>query len=180
MEIKRETTAGTPLLRQWTFWYLIPDRFTIKSANWDEFLHRLADFETIEEFWGILNSIEKASLLPKGCRYYVFKRGIRPLWEDRNNAGGIELSIEHVIAKSKKEKINDRFEDVVLSLIGETIAHSEHINGIEFTIRTDKFRMNLWVSATGKPFKDEISADLLKLARWKAQVTTSDIKPESN
>ena len=111
-------------------WCFIPDRFTTKDANWIDFLHPADTFDTIDKLWEIINSMEKSAFLPKGCRYYVFKKGIKPLWEDHFNQGGYEVSIEHAITKSKRNKITDRFLDCVFSLCGESFSHSDIVNDI--------------------------------------------------
>lgn len=165
------------LYRQWTLWYLIPDRFTVKDAKWNDFLHKVCDFETVEEFWGAINSLERGAYLPKGCRYYVFKRGIIPLWEEPQNIGGTEVTIEHAIAKAKKQKINDRWEDVLCSVVGETIPNGNFINGVEITVRAETFRISLWVAPCGEDAIKEISAHLAKVAKWNSPVKTTAIKP---
>ncbi|EAY01742.1 Eukaryotic initiation factor 4E family protein [Trichomonas vaginalis G3] len=172
MSIEKDGT----LYREWTLWYLIPDRYTMKEAAWKDFLHPIADFDTIDKFWAAFNSIEKASLLPKGCRYYVFRKGILPLWEDHANISGHEVSIEHTIAKAKKPKVNDRWEDVLFSVIGESFPYSDKINGVEFTVRTETFKIGVWVSQTPYEVTNAISAELAKLIRWNTPVKVSEIK----
>ena len=164
------------LYRNWSLWYLIPDRFTMKNSDWTDFLHKVCDFSTIDQFWEVLNSYEKASSLPKGCRYYVFKRGVKPLWEDPSNSGGFELSIEHQISHSKKQKINDRWEDILMALIGEILPHSELINGVEFTIRAETFRIKLWIAPCNKEIIPEISSEFSRIVKWKSSVQVTDIK----
>lgn len=158
------------LYRKWTLWYLIPDRYTMKDADWKEFLHKGCDFETISDFWAALNSLEKAAFLPKGCRYYVFKQGVVPLWEDISNRGGCEISIEHPIAKTKKQKINDRWEDALMSVIGETMPNSEAVNGLEFTVRTETFKISFWAAKCKDEIKDSLSAELKKIVKWNTEV----------
>lgn len=164
------------LYREWTLWYLIPDRYTMKEAAWKDFLHPIADFDSIEKFFAALNSVEKASLLPKGCRYYVFRKGVVPLWEDVANNGGHEISIEHQIAKAKKPKVNDRWEDVLFSVIGESFPNSDKINGVEFTVRTETFKICIWVAHSPEEVTNAISSELSKLIRWNSPVKVNDIK----
>ena len=61
----------------WTFSYCFPPRSPdIKIDQWERYLHYFTDFSSFEDFYGIINSIEKPSQLPVGCRYYVFRKGI--------------------------------------------------------------------------------------------------------
>ena len=158
------------LYRGWTLWYLIPDRYTMKDADWKDFLHKVCDFHTIDEMWAALNSLEKAAFLPKGCRYYVFKKGVVPLWEDSANANGFELSIEHQIAKAKKQKVNDRWEDALLAVLGESIPNSETVNGVEFTVRTETFKISYWIAKCSDEVKTSLAAELKKVAKWNSEV----------
>lgn len=170
-----EQQGDGKLLRKWSAWYLIPDRFTTRDANWNEFLHELGEFDSIEDFWAMYNSLEKSALLPKGCRHYIFKSGVPPLWEDRQNSNGFEISVSHPIAKSKRSKITDRFTDVVLSLIGETISNSELINGIEFRVRTEMYMISLWVASSSEEARQQIAKDLEKIVGWQTQATITPI-----
>ena len=164
------------LFRSWSLWYLIPDRYSMKVTDWNDFLHQLASFDTIDEMWSALNSIVKAAQLPKGCRYYIFRKGVRPVWEDKSNVGGFEISIEHPIARSKRPRITDRWIDVVLSVLGETISNSEAVNGVEFTVRAETFKIGIWTSPCPEQVPNQIKNDLAKLVGWKSQVKVTPIK----
>ena len=166
------------LFRSWTLWYLIPDRYTMKDADWTDFLHKVCDFNTVDGMWAALNSLEKAAFLPKGCRYYVFRQGITPLWEDSANSGGFELSIEHAIAKAKKQKVNDRWEDALLSVLGESIQHSDAVNGVEFTVRTETFKISYWIAKCSDEVKTALVGELKKAAKWNSEVKVTPLTPK--
>ncbi|KAH0785260.1 eukaryotic translation initiation factor 4E [Histomonas meleagridis] len=167
---------SSKLLRSWNFWYLIPDRSTNIDANWGDFLHCLGSIETIEDIWSTLNAVEPAHKLPKGCKYYVFKKGVNPLWEDNANINGYEISIEHQISGSKKANIADRWVDVVLSCIGETIAKSNLVNGVEFSVRAQNYKIGIWTSPCSEEDAQEITANLQKLTGWQTQAKFVQIK----
>ncbi|XP_044803717.1 eukaryotic translation initiation factor 4E type 1B isoform X2 [Bubalus bubalis] len=74
-----------PLLNRWALWFFKNDR----SRAWQNNLHRVTKFNTVEDFWAIYNNIQLASKLSSGCDYALFKDGIKPMWEDsRNKRGG--------------------------------------------------------------------------------------------
>lgn len=63
----------------------------------------IASFDTVEDFWSLYNHIKVASSLHQGCDYSLFKRGIRPMWEDdANKCGGRWL-----INLEKKQRVED-------------------------------------------------------------------------
>lgn len=50
--------------------------------------HKIASFDTVEDFWSLYNHIRVASDLKHGNDYSLFKRNIRPMWEDQSNKRG--------------------------------------------------------------------------------------------
>ena len=172
-----EPSTDGKLYRSWSLWYLIPDRYSMKVQDWNDFLHIMNTFDSIDDMWATLNAIEKAAQLPKGCRYYIFKKGVRPVWEDKSNVGGYEISIEHPVLKSVRKKITDRWVDVVLSILGENISNSELINGVEFTVRAQTFKIGIWTSRCSQAEADAIKTDLSHLVNWKTTVKQTIIQP---
>lgn len=85
MRMEPAETAQKHLLQnQWTFWYFENN----KDKNWEENLRVVSPFNTVEDFWSIYNHIKNASDLRQGCSYFVFKEGIKPMWEDVGNRAG--------------------------------------------------------------------------------------------
>lgn len=72
------------LQNQWTFWYFENN----KDKSWEDNLRVVSPFNTVEDFWSIYNHIKSASELRTGCSYFVFKEGIKPMWEDAGNRAG--------------------------------------------------------------------------------------------
>ena len=169
-------TSEGKLFRSWSVWYLIPDRYSMRDANWNDFLHEIGTFDTIQNFWDIFNSLEKSSHLPKGCRHYFFKTGIRPLWEDRQNTNGFEIALEHKITKQSRPKVSDRFLDILLALIGETIPNSELINGIEFRSRSETWMICFWVAPCSDEIRQQFAQFLETSTKWTQKATITPIK----
>ena len=48
----------------------------------------MINFDTVEDFWSLYNHIEVASKLQIGSDYSLFKKGIKPMWEDPHNKDG--------------------------------------------------------------------------------------------
>ena len=132
------------LLHTWTYWYLIPNRVGAKSTNWDDFLKALHSFHSIEDFWAIFNSIDPPYKLPKGCRYYIFKEGIKPVWEDPKNDGGFDISIEYDV--SRIQDVQQKWITIVTGALGNTMPHCQYINGVEFNNKGQKVKIGYWLS----------------------------------
>jgi translation initiation factor 4E len=160
--------------RAWSFWNLIPDLYTMRENDWKDYLHSLSTFNTISGFWSIVNSVEPVNRLPRGCRYYIFKAGTTPLWEDKANSGGFEVSLEKKIQKGKKT-VNDKWLNVVSSLIGETLKNSEWINGIEITVRAETYRISLWIAQTEEAIIKSIGEELQRVVKWGSELKISNI-----
>lgn len=170
------TEGDGKLYRTWSLWYLIPDRYHIGGNDWTDFLHELNTFDTIEGMWETLNSIGRAASLPKGSRFYIFRKGVRPLWEDRANKGGKLISIEHPIANAKKQKISDRWTDLVLSVLGETIANSDIINGVEFTVRKGTYNTCVWLAPCEDQATAVVEKELSRIINWKSPIKVTKIE----
>lgn len=165
------------LYRSWTLWYLIPDRYQIRGSAWTDYLHEFATFDTIDEMWAALNAVGSASHLPKGSRFYIFRNGVQPLWEDKANAGGKLVSIEHQIAHARKANISERWIDVVLSILGESISQSSLVNGVEFTVRKGTYNIAIWLAPCQQRDAELVQKDLARIVNWKSPVKVTEIEP---
>ena len=68
----------------WTLWFYKND----KSQSWEANQKPVINFDTVEDFWSLYNHIEVASKLQIGSDYSLFKKGIKPMWEDPHNKDG--------------------------------------------------------------------------------------------
>jgi len=75
--------------------------------DYEDNLRKIGSFNTAEEFWGYYQHIRRPDSLPKGCEFLLFKEGIKPLWEDKANAGGGRFVL-HI----KKVFSNKTWEDI--------------------------------------------------------------------
>ena len=93
----------------------------------------------------------------------IFKKGIKPEWEDENNKRGNILTLSYLIDKDLETfltKINELWIKLILLLIGETIPFSDNINGIRFVDKTRLnknviFKFEVWVNKFMK--EDELN-----------------------
>ena len=169
---------------EWTFYYLIPAKYNAdKNADWKNYLNVLYDFNTFEVFWAIIASIEPAWKLQKGCRYYIFKKDkdnkrIEPLWEDPNNEGGKEISIEYRHPQKSQDskqrgdliKLQKSCEDKWIQLCTSVFCNNteyfkniEKINGIEFNIRAQIIKVGIWTERVTDEEFEQLKKDLHKI-----------------
>lgn len=141
------------LYSKWVFWYLIPNGGG-SSTHWSVYLHPLHSFDTSEGFVRLQNSVEKPSKLLKGCRYYVFHEGIRPLWEDPNVKGGQIVYVEVEKSPSKEQEINEKWSETVFSMIGGELQEFKVIKGIEFNSRSTTWKIGMWFECNAPSIQD--------------------------
>uniref|UniRef100_K1PFV4 Eukaryotic translation initiation factor 4E n=1 Tax=Magallana gigas TaxID=29159 RepID=K1PFV4_MAGGI len=58
-----------PLQNRWALWFFKNDR----NKEWTANLKLITAFDTVEDFWALYNHVQKASKLPSGCDYSLFK-----------------------------------------------------------------------------------------------------------
>ncbi|XP_021094799.1 eukaryotic translation initiation factor 4E type 1B isoform X5 [Heterocephalus glaber] len=58
-----------PLQNRWALWFFKNDR----SRAWQDNLHLVTKFDTVEDFWAMYSHIQLASKLSPGCDYALFK-----------------------------------------------------------------------------------------------------------
>lgn len=73
---------------RWSFWYDLKDQGKPNQQSWGASLKKLMDFESVEQFFGMVNNIAKPSALPVGSDYLMFLYGVKPEWEDPVNYPG--------------------------------------------------------------------------------------------
>jgi translation initiation factor 4E len=61
----------------WVLWYDSSTAAPVSRSNavtgWISNLKRIGRFSTIEEFWGVMNSVPPASAVSQGSNYFLFK-----------------------------------------------------------------------------------------------------------
>jgi len=127
-----------PLNNCWTLWYLENDR----NKSWEEMLHKVTSFDTVEKFWSLITHIKPPSELMLGSDYSLFKKGIRPMWEDEANVNGGRWVIN--LTKSAKMALDSFWMDAMLCLIGEACKHSDDLCGVVVNIRGKSNKISIW------------------------------------
>jgi len=140
-ETSPECLMKHPLQNEWTLWYLESDR----TKSWEELQNDITSFETVEDFWSLYNHIKLASEIKVGSDYSLFKKGIRPMWEDEANIKGGRWVIT-LGRQYRRSDLDNLWLDVLLCLIGETFDHSDQICGAVVNIRTKADKISVWTA----------------------------------
>ncbi|XP_030378727.1 eukaryotic translation initiation factor 4E1-like [Scaptodrosophila lebanonensis] len=135
-----ESAPHHPLTNTWTLWYLENDR----SKTWEDMLHEVTSFNTVENFWSLINHIKPPSEIRLGSDYCMFKKGIRPMWEDAANKQGGRWVIN--LSKNTKSDLDNFWLDTMLCLIGECCDYSDQLCGAVVNIRGKSNKISVWTA----------------------------------
>ncbi|EDW43784.1 uncharacterized protein LOC6615946 [Drosophila sechellia] len=139
-EAEEPEDSQHPLNNCWTLWYLENDR----TKSWEEMLHKVTSFDTVEKFWSLITHIKPPSELKLGSHYSLFKKGIRPMWEDKANVNGGRWILN--ITKNAKSALDSFWMDAMLCLIGEACEHSDNLCGVVVNIRGRANKISIWIA----------------------------------
>lgn len=138
-------------------------------------MKEVCEFSTVEEFWKYWSFIPRPSeVLFDGKMhkevdgrtidaFSVFKKGIRPEWEDPANLKGGEFTCRKSMMP---EQLDVYWENMVLGLIGETIDEGDEICGCRVADKSKKgtartmFRLELWVRSPDQAVADRLRVRL--------------------
>ena len=97
------------------------------------------------------NNITPTSELALKSDYHLFKKGIRPEWEDPQNKHGGKWSYQ--FKDKRSAPIDELWLHVMLAAIGETLESSEddgEVMGVVVNVRKGFYRIGLWTKTVGK------------------------------
>ena len=178
---KKEENQLTPnkkLENKFSFLYRIDENIRYQSQKqgvmekekYELQVKKIADFDTIEDFWSIFQHLRKPDSCIPGIEYFMFKEPIKPLWEDENNKNGGRFSI-----KLKHGYTTIIWEEMIFALIGGILPKEmkDQINGSVVTSRKEFNTLQIWF----KNYDDKITEDLEQCIR-DLLVIPSEVKIE--
>ncbi|KAK7111730.1 eukaryotic translation initiation factor 4E-1A-like isoform X2 [Littorina saxatilis] len=129
-----------PLQNRWAMWFFKND----KAKDWCDNLRVITTFSTVEDFWALYNHIQRASKLPSGCDYSVFKDGIQPMWEDEQNKRGGRWLV-NMNKNQRHHDLDNVWQEMLLCLIGEAFEEqSDDVCGAVVNIRNKGDKLGIW------------------------------------
>ncbi|CAM1508290.1 Fc.00g051380.m01.CDS01 [Cosmosporella sp. VM-42] len=134
-----------PLKEAWSFWYRPPISKAHGFIEYEQTLHGIATVSTAEEFWEIYSHLKRPSALPVVSDYHLFKKDIRPIWEDDVNKNGGKW-----VVRMKKGVADRYWEDLLLSLIGDQFGEAgDDVCGAVLSMRNGEDILSIWTRTDG-------------------------------
>ena len=123
---------------EYTFWYH-RRRGDKKNVDYNESTKQVETFGTVEQFWAVYDHIVRPNDFKVTTDYHLFKKGIKPTWEDpANNSGGKWM------VRLKKGLASRYWEELVLAIIGEQFDVGQEICGAVVSVRNSEDIISVW------------------------------------
>jgi len=136
------------LTTNWKMFY----RINNKKMDHNNETIELANINSIESFWKVLNHLSAPSKIKRRTspNLMFFRSFITPTWEDKHNVNGGMWSIILKDQNHRSEVLDQIWMESLLACIGETLTFGEKINGIIIQRRQKEDRIQLWTSDADK------------------------------
>ena len=142
-----DKTKKTPIENKFAFWYRISEEMnhqpkpTLDKNEYENQVKKIAEFQTIEDFWAIFQHLRKPDSCKPGIEFQMFKDPIKPMWEDEYNKDGGRISI-----KLRKGYTTIIWEEMIFALIGGVLPPDikNEINGIVASSRKEFNVLQIW------------------------------------
>ncbi len=151
----------TKLSQKYAFWFRISEEIlknkipkqNLDSSEYESQVKKIAEFDTIEDFWAIFQHLKKPDNCNPGIEFQMFKENIKPMWEDEFNKNGGKLSL-----KLNKGYTTIIWEELILGIIGNILPKeiSEGINGIVFSSKKESNILQIWFKDYNKNYTGEL------------------------
>lgn len=127
-----------PLRVNWVFWFMHRPAGS-KTHDYEGSMKKIGAFASVEDFWRIYCHLRRPEDLPNVSDYHLFKSGVRPIWEDKENMNGGKW-----IVRLKKGLASRFWEYLVMAVIGDQFDVGDEICGIVLSIRNSEDILSLW------------------------------------
>jgi len=135
-----------PLENEWVFWYdkrqLTTKRARGEKDTYESNLRPLGSFHSVEDFWRYYNHMVKPSKMDNNANYHLFKKDVKPMWEDTANLKGGKWIL--TVKGGDKNVLDTYWENLVLALVGETLDQNDDITGAVVSRRKAGDRCAVW------------------------------------
>lgn len=137
MALSRTDKDGAKLASEWSFNSFFRKQGSSTAENYEDNIHLLGSFGTIEGFWATYSHLKKPNDLEPPTDYHLFRKGIRAIWEDSDNVNGGKWMI-----RLKKSLASYYWERLILALIGEQFPVD--VVGAVVSVRFQEDIISLW------------------------------------
>ena len=166
-----DKTKKTPIEEKFAFWYRISEdalmnqqpKQTLDKKEYENQVKKIAEFDTIEDFWSIFQHLRKPDSCRPGIEFQMFKNPIMPMWEDEYNKNGGKFSI-----KLRKDYTTIIWEEMIFALIGGVLPKEvkDELNGIVVSSRKEFNVLQIWF----RNYNSNITADIEQCIRDLLQI----------
>jgi len=123
------------------------------------FVQPIASFCTVEQFWRVYQFIKRPGDVIEKADFHMFKKGIKPVWEDTANCKGGKW-----ILRLKKGLSSRIWENLLLAIIGEQFLVGNEILGCVCSVRNQEDIISLWnKTADSQPIINRIRDTMRRL-----------------
>ena len=139
----------TKLSQKYVFWFRISEEIlknkipkqNLDSSEYESQVKKIAEFDTIEDFWAIFQHLKKPDKCNPGIEFQMFKENIKPMWEDEYNKKGGKLTL-----KLNKGYTTVIWEEIILGIIGNILPKHimDGINGVVFCAKKEFNTLQIW------------------------------------
>jgi translation initiation factor 4E len=127
------------------FWFRPPISKANGYIDYEKTLYPMATCDTVEDFFEIYRHLNRPSTLPLVSDYHLFKKGVRPIWEDDENKKGGKW-----IVRLKKGVADRYWEDLLLAMIGDQFFEaSDEVCGAVLSVRNGEDILSIWTRTDG-------------------------------
>jgi len=127
-----------PLRWEWTLWYMhrSPGQ---KITDYEAAIKSIASFATVEQFWNVYGHIRHPDQLTNVSDFHLFKKDVRPVWEDSENRQGGKWMI-----RLKKGLASRYWEQLLVAILSEQFDVGEEVCGAVLSLRHSEDIISLW------------------------------------
>lgn len=150
----------------WTFW---EDQWKVdaESGETKQCLTHLGDADNVKDFYVLLNRHGIATV-PANASLHIFRKHVRPEWEDKHNIDGGHLRVFSNIQKGESPEVTSKrlsclWFDVLRSIIGEHLKQSDQVVGVGYTAKPHRPIMSVWLSSTDVEKTSSIRQEIFEL-----------------
>eukprot|EP01060_Flectonema_neradi_P000256 TRINITY_DN1017_c4_g1_i1.p1 TRINITY_DN1017_c4_g1~~TRINITY_DN1017_c4_g1_i1.p1 ORF type:complete len:408 (+),score=73.26 TRINITY_DN1017_c4_g1_i1:165-1388(+) len=159
---EEELAKTHPLCTPWSLWYRSASKPNETTDSWQGGLKPIYEMSTVETFWGVFNRIKAPSSLTKGATYYLFRKDIKPMWEDPECCQGGEWKV-WLPQAPRKTDVDAVWIMLTLQCIGEQFSTAKDVCGCAVETRAKNDRISLWTKTTDKTRSMAIGRQLKQL-----------------
>ena len=140
------------LSHKYSFWFFITQG-ALKNNKYESKNKKIAEFDTIEDFWKIYQHIKKPDNCQEGIQLKMFKDNIEPKWDDDSNKNGGKMTM-----LCNKDYTSIIWEEIILNIIGNIFPKNilDNINGIVFMSKNKYNTIQIWFKEYNENYCKEL------------------------